>query len=367
MAEDAPKNRVAVIMAGGAGTRFWPVSTAGRPKQFLRLFGDRSLLRMSFDRVTGLFPPDRILVLTHRDFVPFVTEQIPQLPPGNVIGEPLRRDTAAAVALAALLCRRRFGDPVMAILTADHLIEPEDLFHRTLTSAARAARAGRALYTFGVPPTRPATSYGYLERGESLLDDEGIAHFRLVRFREKPDAATARSFFEAGRFLWNSGMFVWTAESILGELSRQLPAHIRQLEPALDHDGKAGWAEALERAFEPLEPTSIDFGVMENAAEVRCVAAPFAWEDVGGWLALEAHLEEGDESNRIRGRVVALDARSNIVFSEDPGESVALLGVKDLIVVRTGQWTLVAAKEEAERIKDLVRKIEKAERSDKEG
>mgnify|MGYP000942093949 CR=1 FL=1 len=179
-----PLQLAAVIMAGGAGTRFWPLSTEERPKQFLTLFGGRSLLQQSFGRLEGLVPPERILVATSERYAGLVREQIPRLPADNIIGEPLRRDTAAAVALTALLCRERFGDPVICVLTADHTISPAGEFRRELLSAAGAASGSGALYTFGIPPAYPATCYGYLEQGELLLEDNGIRHFRLLRFKD---------------------------------------------------------------------------------------------------------------------------------------------------------------------------------------
>lgn len=350
---------VAVIMAGGAGTRFWPVSTEARPKQFLRLFGERSLLQLSYDRVASLVPPERILVLTNQRFVPLVRDQLPELAEENVIGEPLRRDTAAAVGLAALSCQRRFGDPTMAVLTADHLIRPVELFQRTLLSAAQGARADdQALYTFGIVPDYPATAYGYLHRGELCVEDQGISHYRLRRFREKPDAATAKEYVASGEYYWNSGMFVWTTGAILRELNRSLPEHLKTLAGGLDSRGLASDAEALRRAFEPLRPISVDFGVMEKAADVRCVASTFEWSDVGGWLALAPFLPSDDHGNAHRGAIRTEGAESNLVFTEDESETVAIVGVSDLIVVRAGNRTLVTHRDRAEEIKKLVARLE---------
>jgi mannose-1-phosphate guanylyltransferase len=212
---------VVVIMAGGAGTRFWPMSIEARPKQFLSLFGERTLLQASYDRVAGLVPPEQVLVLTSANFVDLVREQLPELPEQNVVGEPMRRDTSAAVALAALICRERFGDPVMAVLTSDHLIQPVDEFQSTLQSAARGATgAGGALYTIGILPTYPAEGFGYLHRGALLAEDEGVQHFKLQQFKEKPDRVTAERYLESGEYYWNSGMFIWSTSAILAELKR---------------------------------------------------------------------------------------------------------------------------------------------------
>ena len=346
---------VVVIMAGGAGTRFWPLSTKQKPKQFLRLFGERSLLQMSFDRLKGVVPTDRILVLTNMDFVSLVREQLPELPKGNVVGEPYRRDTGAAVCLAAMLARKRYGNPVIATLTADHLIEPIGQFQDTLLSAVAQASARSVLYTFGVRPSYPATAYGYLEIGDRLESDGGVPHYRLKRFKEKPDQETARSYVDSGRYLWNSGMFVWRTSTILSELETNLPGHVKRIAAAVEKDGTGDWEDALARAFEPLAPISIDFAVMEKAQEVCCVAASFEWSDVGGWLALADHLPVDEEGNRTHAEVHSLDSHDNLVFSEDESERVMLVGVEGLIVVHSGDRILVTRKERAEEIKKLVK------------
>ena len=349
---------VVIIMAGGVGTRFWPLSTESRPKQFLNLFGGRSLLQQSYDRVAGEVPDERILVLTNESLVPLVYEQLPHLPESNVIGEPLRRDTAAAVALASLVCRRRYGNPVMVVLTADHLIKPVELFRKTILSAANAAASEAVLCTFGVQPTYPATCYGYLESGNKVADHDGIAHYNLVRFVEKPDEPTARAYLETGRYYWNSGMFVWSVETILDELERQLPAHLEHLVPAVEKEGASNWQQELAGAFESLRATSIDFGVMEGAKHIRMLAATFYWNDVGGWLALEEFMEKDGSGNAHQGKLETLDAKNNLVFCENEQETVALIGVENLVLVRAGKHTLVVPRDRAEEIKQLVKQLQ---------
>lgn len=347
-----------VIMAGGAGTRFWPLSTRARPKQFLRLVGESSLLQESYGRARALAGPDRILVLTGADLVDLVREQLPELDPANVIGEPMRRDTAAAVCLGALLCRRRFGECVMVVLTADHRIEPLEEFAHDIRSAAAAARESGALYTLGIAPTFPATGYGYLQQGEHLADDDGVAHRRLRCFREKPDLVTAEEYVRTGGFWWNSGMFVWTVTAILAEFAASLPDHLRILTAAADADGTPAWAEGLRLAFAAVPAVSVDFGVMEKASDVRMVAATFRWSDLGGWLALAEFLEGDEAGNHHRGRLAAYDARGNITFAEDAQELIALVGVDDLVVVRARGRTLVTSAHRAEEVKALVRMLD---------
>jgi len=352
------KDLVAILMAGGAGTRFWPVSTEQRPKQFLNLFGGRTLLQESLDRLKGLVPPERVLVLTSQDFVPLVCEQLPEIPPEQVIGEPLRRDTAAAVALAALVAERLFGPCTTAVLTTDHRISPVARFQQVLRSAAEAAARVPALYTFGIVPRFPATGYGYLHRGEPVEHEGSIPHYRLLEFREKPNLEKARAFIESGDYFWNSGMFVWRTRTILEEMQHLLPEHVRQLKGAVDRWGAPDFAGALASAFELLPRISIDFGVMERARDVRTVAADFEWSDVGGWLAVEPFLEQDAAENCFRGRLTSFESTGNTVFCEDPAESVALVGVKDLVVIRAGHRTLVAPRSRLEDVKRLVERLD---------
>lgn len=349
---------VVVIMAGGAGTRFWPASTEAKPKQFLRLFGEHSLLRMSYERARSLVPDSQIYVLTNARFASLVAAQLPELDPSHIVGEPLRRDTAAAVALAAGVVQKNHDDALMCILTADHLIEPVARFQRAVYSAARQADRTGALYTFGIVPTHPSTAFGYLERGEALESDDGIAHNRLERFVEKPDLPTAQGYVDSGKFLWNSGMFVWRTDAIVAEFERQLPAHLTELAPALALHGEDGFAAALEAAFAKLVSTSVDYAIMEGAKDVRTLAAPFTWDDVGGWTALTERLPSDAAGNRHRARLVAVDAKDNLVFADEDDEMIGIYGVEGLVIVRAGKRTLVVPRDKADQLKNLIRALE---------
>lgn len=356
MTDDRPalNNIVVLIMAGGGGTRFWPLSNQECPKQFLNLFHDRTLVQQAFDRISDLVPANNILILTNARYVSIIRKQLPEIPADNIIGEPMVRDTAAAITLGSVLCHHRFGNQTMVVLTADHLIRPLELFHRTLLSAVRAATEERCLYTFGIVPAFPATGYGYLEQGKKIMDDDGIEHFELLRFKEKPDLETARSYVASSRFLWNSGMFVWTVETILDEISRYLPDHAQVLLPLARADGTSEWDSALWTAFESLPKISIDFGVMEKSERVRTVRSEFEWSDVGGWLALEKFLSPDGAGNAACGRIKCHNASENIVFCKDDKETVALVGVDNLVVVRAGDKTLVVHRDHAEDVKKLV-------------
>ncbi|MFA5506186.1 MAG: sugar phosphate nucleotidyltransferase [Vulcanimicrobiota bacterium] len=342
---------IVVIMAGGAGTRFWPLSTEERPKQFLALTGDRTLLQMSYDRVVELAGPKKIFVLTSEAYVDLVREQLPELPARNIVGEPCRRDTAAAVALASLLVENRFPGETMVVLTADHVIEPIEDFHLALREAADGCGEGR-LYTLGIKPTFAATQFGYLEMGEELEVGD-LPHFQLSRFKEKPDAQTAESFLEAGNFYWNSGMFVWRTEDILAEFQTHLPRHLELLQPVIEKLG----SQDFKQAFAQLEPISVDFAILEKAGNIGAVIPRIEWDDVGGWLATQRYLPTDDHGNALRGPVLCEGGKNNTVFVEDKTEEVLLLGVKDLVVVRSGGRTLVAHKDSLDELKPALARL----------
>ena len=353
---------VAIIMAGGAGTRFWPVSKRQRPKQFLSLCSERTLIQECFDRLQGLIPPERIMVLTGIDFIDLVKDQLPEIDPQRIIGEPCRRDTAGAVALGALLVQHIYGDCTLVTLTSDPCIKPAELFQATLRSAIQGAQqADTALYTMGIAPSFPSVSYGYLHRGERLPGFDDIPHYRLQGFKEKPDLATAEQYLASGEYYWNSGMFVWQTKAILAELQRNLPRHISLLEPIMSAYGSARWESELAQAFAQLERISIDFAVMEKARDVRAVEAKFSWYDVGSWLALEPFLDSDGKGNRLRGSCVSWEAGGNIVFNDDPNRQIALVGVNDLVVVQSGRHTLVVSRRHLEDVKKLVAELPEEE------
>lgn len=357
-----------VIMAGGAGTRFWPASTEQKPKQLLTLVGDRSLLQSSVDRAAALVPHERIVIVTNAGLADAVRAQLPELPHENVIGEPTRKDTAAAVALATLWVRKKGGKRV-AVFTADHLISPVDAFvdaakmALTATTAAPAEESGNprseirdpsAIVTFGIVPTYPATGYGYVEV-TSVTEARAQP---ALRFVEKPDVKTATDYLASGRFLWNSGMFVFGVDAMIGALAQHLPRHIELLAPVVD----AGLddVKAFAAAFEQLDKISIDKGVMEKHRTVLCVPARFSWSDVGSFPALADHLPHDSNGNAHRGNVHALDAKDNVVWCEDANEEVAIVGLEGVVVVRAGNRTLVMPRSRAEDVKKLVEGMPKA-------
>jgi len=344
----------AIIMAGGSGTRFWPKSRRDQPKQLLRLAGETTMLQQTVARVEHLVPPERIVIVTGADQAEASRAQLPDLPPGNVVAEPCPRDTAPCVGLAAAIVAGK--DPVgtMIVMPADHVIEPVEAFRATVRAAVAVIEDDpTTLATFGIAPDRPETGYGYIELGPLLERRDGIPVYRVVQFREKPDRATAEQFLAAGRFLWNSGIFVWRAQTILDELRAHRPNLAAGLDPIVRALGTPDEAEALARHFPQLERIPIDKAVMEHARNVRVFQVSYNWNDVGDWRALATLLECDDAGNAIHGHVVARDTTHSIIISDDGG-LVATLGVDDLVVVHSGKATLVAKKDQLDKLKALV-------------
>jgi len=344
----------AIIMAGGSGTRFWPKSRRGRPKQLLHLAGESTMLQQTVARIEPLVAPDRILIITGADQAAATRAQLPDLPAENVIAEPAPRDTAPCVGLAAGIVAHRDPAGTMIVMPADHVIEPAQAFHATVQAAVSIVEDDpSALVTFGIKPTRPETGYGYIERGELLETRNGIPVYRVVQFREKPDRATAQGFLAAGRFAWNAGIFLWRARTILEAMRAHRPQLAAALEPIRDALGTPDEAKVLARLFHGLERISIDKAVMEHAPNVRVLEVPFLWNDVGDWRALASLLEQDEAGNAIQGHVLARDTTNSIIISDDGG-LVATLGVDDLVVVHSGKATLVARKDQLDKLKALV-------------
>lgn len=352
-------NRYVVIMAGGRGERFWPESRAARPKQLLPIVGDKPMLAQTLDRLRGLVRPDEVFVLTNAEQRPAVLEVCPELDPVKVVGEPVGRDTAAAVGLAAALVRRLDPDGVFAILPADAVIRDEAGFRDTLEAAFAAAEAAPVLATIGIPPAFPATGYGYVRRGERLSGPEDWPVFKVERFVEKPDKATARSYLENGDYFWNAGMFVWSVATVLGAIENHAPELrrvLRRIEEGLE--GGDALDALLQQHYPGLEKISVDYAILEKAENVVMVESGFDWDDVGEWSAVSRHHGADESGNVVRGGGLLREASGNTVFSRDGGgHLVALLGVEDLVVVHTADATLVCHKDKAQDVKRLVEEI----------
>lgn len=356
----------AVIMAGGSGTRFWPESRARRPKQLLPILGGKPLVAETAARLAPLVPPERIWVVTGREQAGGVRAACPELPEDNLLVEPCARNTAPCAGLAAVAVARRDPAAVLAMLPADHLISPAEQFQRALRAAEAAAGPG-VLVTFGVPPSYPATGYGYIRRGEELARHEGLSCARVEAFVEKPSLPLARDFLAQGGYLWNSGIFVWRADSLRAAIARHLPALDAGLAEIAGAWGGPAERATLERLYPGFEAMPVDVGILERSAGTVVLETPFHWSDIGSWKALYdelAHDADGNAAVFPRGGTLLVeDARGVLAYSAEP-QAIAVLGLDDVVVVRTGDAVLVAARDRAEDVKRLIRRIEEAGRED---
>ncbi len=352
----------AVIMAGGSGTRFWPASRSLRPKQLLALTGQQTMLQSTVTRLDGLMPSERIWIATGKTLADPIAEQLPDVPRGNILVEPCKRDTAACIGLAALALLQKDPDAVMAVMPSDHVIAEPGAFQQALLAADELVRERPdRIVTFGIKPTYPAESFGYIERGEALENHwpaaEGLNLYRVAKFREKPAATVAREYVESGKFYWNSGIFVWSARTILAALNHHQPELARRLQTIQQAWDKPDFAEILDREFSAIRGISIDYAVMEHARDVVVIEAPFTWDDVGSWQAI-ARLDGADaDGNTVRAKHLGINTSGTIVRSDDD-HLIVTLGLRDCIVVRTNDATLIARKQDEESIRQVVKALE---------
>ncbi len=346
--------RHAVIMAGGAGLRLWPLSRSARPKQLLKLAQGRSLLRLAYERVGRLLNPSSIYVITNAAHLDLIAAELPELPRDNLLGESEGRDTANAVGLAAAILEARDPDAVMGVFTADHVITPPDRFAAAVSRAFDAAEQHPdALVTMGIVPTRAETSYGYVQRGTAL--GEGV--YQVRRFAEKPDLETAKRYLASGDHYWNSGMFTWRADTILEQLKEHLPESfigVTEIAQAWDTPQRD---RRLADVYPRLPKISIDFAVMEKAPRVLVVEMDCRWVDLGSWTALASVNEPDADGNVIAApRAVTVNASGNVLVSEND-HLLAAFGINDLVVVHSPDATLICRKEDAAALKALVGQV----------
>src|SRR3989449_149124 len=359
------KNRFVIIMAGGRGERFWPVSREKTPKQLIKLIGDRSFLQQAVDHVLPLVPLKNILVITTEAQAPEVRKQLPRLPKENVVAEPIGRDTCAAVTLGAALVGARSTTGVMAVLPADHVIREEKKVQQVLSDAFDLAGRGQAIVTIGIKPTEPATGYGYIRVGEALPPPAGVKAYKTVfhraeQFVEKPNYDTALGYLQSGQYRWNAGMFIWSFVTVTEGLQKHQPemyaACQRWFKVA---NNPAKLAKVLAKEYPEIKRISVDYALMEHAQNVVVADGAFQWDDLGSWNALARHLKSDAEGNCARGDFIHVDAARNIIFDarKNHRTPIAIVGLRDSILVQTDDATLLAHKSQAQRVKELVKRL----------
>lgn len=354
----------AVIMAGGGGTRLWPISRKKHPKHILPLLGERTLFQSALDRLDGFIPAERILVVTTSSQAEELKKQAPGLSPDNFLIEPQPRGTASVVGLAACVIKKIDPEAVMLVLTSDHFIRNEYLFHLVMRVAVEVARKNY-LVTLGITPTFPATGYGYIKRDAVLPEKFEYPVYRVLKFIEKPDEANARVLLASGEASWNSGMFIWRIDRILDEFTRQMP----DLKLSLDRIG-AAWGtpeqnDVLQSEWPQLKPETIDYGIMEHATNVAVLpAGGLEWSDVGSWDSLFDLLRPDEHGNVVvNGEHLALETRDSLVYTSDK-KLVVTIGVEDLIVIDSGDALLVCRRDQAQQVRQVIDKLKSSHKED---
>ena len=347
--------RFAVILAGGVGTRFWPLSREKTPKQFLPIISEKTMIEETVHRLSPLFPDTHIVTISGAEQALAIKKLLPTLPDQNILVEPQRKNTAPSLLLATATIFLRNPKAVVAALPADHLITDPARFLKKLEAGALAAEQESSLVTFGVPPSYPATGYGYIQfLKDAALQVQDEKFYSVQSFKEKPDHVQARLFLEAGDCFWNSGIFLWQAETFAKKLEQYAPSlygyWLAMLKALGEND-----QDAVAQIFEEMPSLSIDYGLMEKAREVRMGEGNFGWSDVGSWTALADIWEKDEQGNAFRGEVTAIDAQDCQVYN--PGRLTALIGVKDVIVVNTGNALLVCHRDFDQEVKDVVEKL----------
>lgn len=350
-----PDHYYAVIMAGGGGTRLWPLSRKARPKQMLSLLDERSLFQTSVERLKGIFRPENIFVVTVESQASGLQRQCSEIPQGNYLLEPMPRGTASVVGLAAVAMQKRDPEAVMAVLTSDHVIGNESGFRHLLRTAQSVAQDGY-LVTLGISPTYAATGYGYIQRGELLGVYQGLDVYHALRFKEKPDEERAQLMLDSGDHTWNSGMFVWRVDRIMDELASQMPDLSSGLVEIAKFWGTADEYRVIQQVWPNIEPETIDYGIMEGAEKVAVIpAAGLQWNDVGSWESLFDVLPADKDGNIIiGGQHIGLDTRESLIYVNQEHRLIVTIGVKNLVVVDTGDVLLVCRKDQAQKVRQVV-------------
>jgi mannose-1-phosphate guanylyltransferase len=367
--KDPKSDRYVIIMAGGRGERFWPLSREKTPKQLLTLIGGRSFLQQAVDRVLPIVPLQNILIITNGVQAPEVARQLPKLPKANIIAEPVGRDTCAAVTLGAAIVGARSTTAVMAVLPADHVIPEEKKFQQVLSDCFDLAQRGRVIVTIGIKPTEPATGYGYIHVGETLPPPAGVKKYKTTfskveRFVEKPHYDKAVEYVQSGAYRWNAGMFIWSFITVTEGLQKHQPEMADACRRWFEVANTPKLQRVLAKEYPEIKKISIDYALLEQAQNVVVAAGDFDWDDLGSWTALARHVKQDAEGNAAVAEFIHVDAARNIVYDARTKNRtpIAIVGLRDSIYVQTDDAVLIAHKSQAQKVKELVRKLSEDKR-----
>lgn len=348
----------AVIMAGGKGERFWPKSRESHPKQFLSLTDDgKTMIQKTVGRISSLIQPEDIFIVTNACYKPLVKEQLPDIPEENILAEPYGRNTAPCIAFASAVIKHKYDNAVMVVLPSDHLIKYENIYIRTLCNAIVTATEGNNLVTIGITPAYPETGYGYINFGE----ESGNA-YKVERFVEKPDLRTAKKYLSSGKYLWNSGMFVWKVSAIEERFKKLMPKVYDSAEKIGQSFGTPDFEKILETEYSKFPSESIDFGIMEKASDIYTIPGNFGWDDVGNWLAVERINETDDNQNYIEGDVITQNCKRTTICGGK--RLVAVVGTEDIIIVDTDDAILVCSKNNTQDVKKIIAHLKENNRTE---
>ena len=341
----------ALIMAGGKGTRFWPLSTEEKPKQFLKLIGEETMIQMTVNRIKPIIPIERIFVCTSKMYVDLVKEQLPELSERNIIVEPEGRNTAPCIALSAFVIKKYYEDATMVVLPSDHLIKDEDEFRSIVNDADEFVKVNEnAIITLGMKPSRAETGYGYIKYGEEKHSLNSHEVIKVDAFVEKPDKETAEEYLADGSYLWNGGMFIWSAKNILEQINKYSSDTYNALKDIEEIDER--WLKYLIKAqYQETEAISIDYAVMEKSDDIYVIPSDFGWDDVGSWEALDRYREKDSFGNVYVGKTKAVDGRNNLIISSS--HSVVVEGLSDIYVIENDGKILVGCKSNVANVKEL--------------
>lgn len=353
----------AVIMAGGKGERFWPKSRSNFPKQFLSLTNDgKTMIQLTAERLLPLVSYEDMYIVTNKNYIELVKEQLPNIPEENILAEPVAKNTAPAIGLSAAIIQQKYDDAVMIVLPSDHLIKQNQMYIDTLKTAINVAKEGENLVTIGITPTYPETGYGYINYGQSNYSDKYSNVYEVERFVEKPNIDKAKEYLESGNYIWNSGMFVWKTSTIIKNFKQYLPNIYEGLIDIKEAIGKNNFNEVLYDKFTGFKSESIDYAIMEKASNIYTIPGTFGWDDVGSWLALERITKTNEYGNSVTGNVITINSTNSIINGTD--KLIAAVGIEDLIIVDTEDAILICGKECTQDVKKVIENLKICNRTE---